>query len=260
MNFAENPISPVLVWPGGKRRMLKYIIPAIAPHRCYVELFAGGLAVLLAKPRSEVEVINDINRDLVTLYRVLKHHAPALECELCGLINSREDFIASKQPAPAETDVQHAARWLFRNRLSFGGDGDSFGVVTQNGGGAQTNLRRVISQAYLVGDRLHGVVIEHLSWERCLEIYDRTHTFFFLDPPYVDCAQRTYQSFTQDDMKAIAARLRKLKANWLLTVNDSPANRSLFAFGRIRRITRQRLISNKGGPSAKYAELVVTRQ
>lgn len=77
-----NPARPILRWPGGKRRMLKRILPKITPHVCYCETFAGGLAVLLAKERSEVEIVNDLNGTLVALYRNLQYHLPALLAEM----------------------------------------------------------------------------------------------------------------------------------------------------------------------------------
>jgi DNA adenine methylase len=60
--------KPVLIWPGGKSRHLKHILPLIPPHECYCEPFAGGVAVFLAKPRSRLEVINDLNGDLISFY------------------------------------------------------------------------------------------------------------------------------------------------------------------------------------------------
>lgn len=59
--------KPILRWPGGKSRLLSNILPLIPEHICYAEPFAGGLAVLLAKPRSKVEVTNDANGTFVGL-------------------------------------------------------------------------------------------------------------------------------------------------------------------------------------------------
>src|ERR1700722_9405160 len=120
-------IRPILRWPGGKSRLLKKILPLIPPHTCYCEPFAGGLAVLLAKERSPVEVVNDLNGDLVHLYRNAQYHLPALVQELEWILNSRKnlhDFIAQ----PGLTEIQRAARWLVRNNICFGGYTKDFGV------------------------------------------------------------------------------------------------------------------------------------
>lgn len=91
----------MLRWPGGKSRHLKYILPLIPSHHCYCEPFAGGLAVFLAKEPSRLEVINDQNGVLVALYRNAQYHVEELQEGL--------------------TEIQRVARWLIRNKLSYGG-------------------------------------------------------------------------------------------------------------------------------------------
>src|SRR5688572_33332954 len=112
-------VKPVLPWPGGKTRMLKYILPLIPPHVCYCEPFAGGLAVLLAKPRSRVEVINDTHSDLTRFYRVARYHLDELMKELGFALNARADF-KDYLDQPGLTDIQRAARWFMRVKLGFG--------------------------------------------------------------------------------------------------------------------------------------------
>ena len=65
---------PIIPWIGGKRRLAELLIPRFPPHTCYVEVFAGGAAVFFARNPTDVEVLNDINGDLVNLYRVVTHH------------------------------------------------------------------------------------------------------------------------------------------------------------------------------------------
>ena len=81
-----------LAWLGGKSRLANQIIDRIPPHTAYVEVFAGAAWVLFKKPESKVEIINDINRDLVTLYRCVKHHLPALIEQFKWLLVAREEF------------------------------------------------------------------------------------------------------------------------------------------------------------------------
>ena len=63
-----------LSYYGGKSLLARKIIPKIPEHTCYCEVFAGAAWLLFKKEESQVEIINDINKDLVTLYRVIKHH------------------------------------------------------------------------------------------------------------------------------------------------------------------------------------------
>jgi len=81
-----NRTRPILRWPGGKTRMLKHLLPIVqaTPHVCYNETCAGGLALLMAKERSPVEVVNDVNGDLVALYRNLQFHLPEIVRQMKG--------------------------------------------------------------------------------------------------------------------------------------------------------------------------------
>ena len=61
--------TPIIPWMGGKRRLADRLIPLFPPHECYVEVFAGGAALYFMRPQAApVEVLNDINGDLVTLF------------------------------------------------------------------------------------------------------------------------------------------------------------------------------------------------
>ncbi|CRL45672.1 DNA adenine methylase [Sodalis glossinidius str. 'morsitans'] len=66
--------SPMIPWVGGKRRLIKQILPHFPAHQCYVEPFCGGASLFFSKPPSKVEVLNDINGELMNLYRVVKVH------------------------------------------------------------------------------------------------------------------------------------------------------------------------------------------
>lgn len=100
--------------------MLKKLLPLIPEHECYAEAFAGGLALLLAKERSDVEVVNDANKELVILYRQVQFHLPELEREIEFILNAREN-LKSFRTEKGITEIQIAARFFIRNRISFGG-------------------------------------------------------------------------------------------------------------------------------------------
>lgn len=246
-------IKPAVTWPGGKGRLLKHILPLIPAHTCYVEAFAGGLAVLLAKERSQIEVVNDFDGDLVNFYRCVRFHQEPLIAELEFVLNSREefnDFIDQR----GLTDLQRAARWFFRNRTCFrGANMETFGVSPISPGGASSSRAARLEAIRQLSFRLDRVVIEQLDWKRVLDAYDRPSTFFFLDPPYTACADLTYKGWTTADVLYFRERLARLKGRWLVTLNDAPEIRRAFAGCHFTAIERA-----KGVTNGRYKEIVIT--
>lgn len=164
-------MKPVFAWPGGKSWAAKYVLPRIPKHRCYGEPFAGGLAMLLAKEPSEIEVVNDINSELVNFYRCVQYHLDELIKEIQWTLNSRQEFQAFREQKGL-TDIQKAARWYRVQLLSFGGDGDSFAVSRKSGGAANKSRISILEKVSMLSSRLDRVVVEHLNWDRFIDLYD----------------------------------------------------------------------------------------
>jgi DNA adenine methylase len=252
------PVKPILRWPGGKRHLLKKLIPLIPPHVCYVEAFSGGLAVLLAKEPSTVEIVNDLNNDLITLYRCAQFHLPELEREIGWHLAGRTSIKDYRQDRGL-TDIQRAARFLVRNRTSFGGDGNSFGIVRTAGGGNRFDLSRVVPALQAFRVRLNSVALECLPYERCLELYDSAETCFFLDPPYQDAPTGMYAGWDAGQLAAFAARVRSLKGSWIVTLNDSDLIRRLFKGCNLEAVvSHNRLGNNRTNPGRRMGELIIT--
>jgi len=249
---------PVLRWPGSKTRLAPKILPLVKEHVCYCDVFAGGLGMLMSKPRSKVEIVNDLNNDLVALYRNMQFHLPALLDELDWLFASRKnikDFVSQ----PGLTELQRAARFLLRNRTSFGGKGTTFGVSKTKGGGVGFDHPAVKGLLGNARERLNGVVVENLPYERCLANYDSAETLFFLDPPYLNAPTGAYEGFTEAQMKELRERVGGLKAQWILTVDDSPLNRDLWKDCNVRSVVSQnRLCNNRTHSDARFGELIIT--
>lgn len=129
--FFNNQHTPIIPWIGGKRRLAKHIIPMFPAHTCYVEPFAGAAALYFLKEPVKVEVLNDVNGELVNLYRVVKHHLEEFTRQFKWALTSREIY-KWLQATPEETltDIQRAARFFYLQKLSFGGkvDGQTFGT------------------------------------------------------------------------------------------------------------------------------------
>ena len=248
--------KPAITWPGGKSRLLEHILPDIPKHTCYVEPFAGGLAVLLAKPRSFIEVLNDIDGDLVNFYRCVRFHTDPLLTELEFVLNSRQEF-GDFANQPGLTDIQRAARWFFRNRNCFrGGNLGTFGISpTSSGTGAAGSRSARMDSIRQLNVRLDRVTIEHVDWEKCLRIWDRTESFFFLDPPYTACTSTLYSPWTAADVLRLRDRLDALKGRWMVTLNDHPDVRRAFTGCKIKAVSRPKGI---GGGGKAYGEVIIT--
>ena len=222
-------MSPIIPWIGGKRRIAELLLSRFPPHKCYVEVFAGGAAVFFMRHPAEVEVLNDINGDLVNLYRVVRHHLEEFVRQFKWALSSRQIFKWTQQtPSETLTDVQRAARFFYLQQESFGGrvDGQSWGTATT---APSINLLRIeenLSAAHL---RLaSGVYIENLDWASCVDRYDRPHTLFYLDPPYWQ-TEGYGVPFPWEQYELMAAKLRTLKGKAVISLNDHPAIRECFA-------------------------------
>lgn len=248
--------GPIIPWIGGKRRLAKHIIPAMPAHTCYVEPFAGGAALYFMKPSVKAEVLNDINGDLVNLYRVVKHHLDAFVQEFRWSLTSRQMFDWAKQATPATlTDIQRAARFYYLQRLAFGAkiSGQTFGTATT--AGARFNLTRVeedLSAAHL---RLSQTTIEHLPWAVCIERYDRPHTLFYLDPPYWGTEGYGVE-FGLDNYQRMAELAKSIKGRMLISVNDIPEMHRAFAGLHIERLAIRYTVGGNGR-AAPSSELLI---
>ncbi len=227
------PTSPVAPYLGGKRRLAARIIERLGaiPHTIYCEPFIGLGGVFLRRPwRSKAEVINDISRDVTTLFRVLQRHYVPLMDMLRWQLTSRTEFerLAATDPETL-TDLERAARFLYLQRTTFGGRvaGRSFGVsVTAPARFDITKLGAVLEDVH---ERLAGVVIERLPYADLIRRYDRPGTLFYLDPPYAG-GEADYGAgvFGPEDFGRLAAMLAGIKGRFILSINDTPEMRKVF--------------------------------
>jgi DNA adenine methylase len=213
---------------GGKRRLADLLIPRFPPHKCYVEVFAGGAAIYFLRPPAEVEVINDVNGDLISLYRVVKAHPEEFMRQFKWALSSREMFKWTQATPPETlTDVQRAARFYYLQHHCFGGkvEGQTWGTATT---APPVNLLRIEEQLSAAHLRLASTYIERLDWRECIERYDRPHSFFYLDPPYWETAGYGVP-FPFEQYELMAEVMRKLKGKAILSINDHPDIRRAFA-------------------------------
>ncbi|HXF61792.1 MAG TPA: DNA adenine methylase, partial [Caldilineaceae bacterium] len=164
-------INSPFKWAGGKSRLRSQIIPLIPRHSCYVELFAGGAWVLFGKPPSDVEVLNDIDEELVTFFRVVREKPEQLIASFEWELVARAEFerLASLEPRQL-TDVQRAHRFYYLIMAGWGGEANYPRFQTSISDGGHGNrligaLKRLRERIGPVHERLKTVIIENLDWE-----------------------------------------------------------------------------------------------
>ena len=220
--------TPIVPWIGGKRRLAKRILPLIPAHECYVEPIAGGAALYFMKPPSEVEVLNDINGELVNLYRVIKHHLEEFVRQFKWVPVSRQIYGWLKDtPEETLTDIQRAARFYYLQKMAFGAKvtNQTFGTATT--APPRLNLLRLEEELSAAHLRLSRTYIERLPWAECIRRYDRPHTFFYLDPPYWETTGYGVD-FGLENYALMADLARSIKGRMVISVNDIPAMRDVF--------------------------------
>jgi len=249
-----------LAWLGGKSRLADRIIEAMPPHQTYCEVFAGAAWVLFKKPESKVEIINDINGDLINLYRCVKHHLAELVLQFRWMLVAREEFERFlKTPADTLTDIQRAARFFYLAKTSFGARivRPTFGIAAT--AGPRLNLLRIeedLSEAHL---RLSRVFIENKPYDQVIERFDRSGTFFYIDPPYWNCEDDYGKGlFSREDFSRLAGLLEGVKGKFILSLNDTQGVRETFASFRIQPVKTRYSISGSSKGKQEAAEVLIT--
>lgn len=183
--------SPVMRYHGAKFRLAEWVISFFPEHECYVEPFGGAAGVLMQKPRSYAEVYNDLDGDIVNVFRVLQNKKMSKQLiKACVLTPfSRDEFVDCFKPS--DDPIERARRTLFRAEAGFG-----TGSTTGHRTGFRNDSKRKYSLASHIwskyperianfGNRLQAVIIENRPAVDIINQTDSVDTLFYLDPPYV---------------------------------------------------------------------------
>lgn len=210
-------------YPGGDADLVPYYLRMIPPHITYVEVFGGSAKLLLSKPPSKVEVYNDIDGNLVNLFRVVKD-GEKFRRFLNGLdmtVYSRRMYydMCRKLAAGIQDDVERAVAYFYVISASFFGTGRGF--ATSKVRNHASTFHNKVAMLRKIHRRLRNVVVEDLDFRECIKKYDSDKTFFYLDPPhlYISTEKRDdYYSvgFTDNDYMELLNMLEKIEGKFLL--------------------------------------------
>lgn len=252
-------VRPVAPWLGGKRALSKRLVAQIGgvDHARYVEPFVGMGGVFFRRTaQPKMEVINDISKDVVNLFRLLQRHYQQFLDVLKWQVASRSEFARLMATDPETlTDLERAARFLYLQKMGFGGMGRTFGLDFN--GGARFDLTKLVPMLEDVHERLCGVIIECLPYQRCIEKYDsRPGTLFYLDPPYWGHTDDYGKNvFEPADFERLKDLLKAIQGRFILSINDVPEIRDLFADFTIEPVTLNYRASGKVTPAK---ELIIS--
>lgn len=253
-------MNSFLAYMGGKSLLARKIIPKIPEHKCYVEVFAGAAWLLFKKEEttSDVEIINDINLDLVTLYRVVKHHLEEFIRYFKWLLVSRDEFYRFRKEDPETlTDIQKAVRFYYLLKLGYAAriKDPSFSIATTSK--PRLNLLRIEEELSAVHLRLSRVYIENRSYAAVFTRFGKPDTFFYIDPPYYGCEDYYGEGiFARDDFMKLRDILASISGKFILSINDVGHIRDLFKGFRIETVATS--YSAAGADKKKYVnELLI---
>jgi DNA adenine methylase len=257
---AVRPIPTVAGYVGGKRALAKHLIPLIAdtPHALYCEPFLGMGGVFFRRQnRPPVEAVNDRSKDVATFFRVVQRHHQALLDMLRFQIASRADYERLLKVEPDTlTDLERSARFLFLQKMSFGGkvDGRTFGISTSSP--AKFHLGKLTPLIEAAHERLSGVYIDCLRWQDFIARWDRPFALFFIDPPYWGVEDYYGKDqFGREEFEELSESLRALKGRFILTLNDVPEVRRIFSWASIEAV---RLTYTTAGRPTEGREVIIT--
>ncbi|WPJ13170.1 DNA adenine methylase [Raoultella ornithinolytica] len=242
---------PAIRYHGGKFRLASWIISHFPEHRCYVEPFGGGASVLLKKEPSEAEVYNDLDGDVVNLFRVLRDSKAAQNLiDACALTPyARAEFNCAYENS--DNPIEQARRLIVRATMGFGSAGATKGKTgfrldtKRNSATAQRILARQPDNLAAVASRFSGVLIENRNAIQCMRDHDTASTLHFVDPPYVhetrvETAKNSayrYEMTNEEHVELLNAVKQLLGAVIICGYDSKLYNDSLIGWKKVTRTT-----------------------
>jgi DNA adenine methylase len=231
-------LRPPFPYYGAKGRLAGQIVDLIPEHRIYVEPFAGSAAVLFAKPSAPVEVLNDLDGNVTTFFRVLRDQEDALVRALRLTPYVRDEFAAADLAEDGISDLERARRFFVRTTQGHNAAGSGGRAGWSNGIRAKhtdaTATRGLVDRLYLVAERLRTLVVDNRDASEVIAAHDADDAVFYLDPPYLSGTRTCGRDYAheadgEDFHRGLAETLHAVRGHVLLSGYPSPLYTELYA-------------------------------
>jgi DNA adenine methylase len=248
-------LNPPISRMGGKSKLRKQILNLIPEHTCYIEPFFGAGWVFFGKDPSKVEVINDVDQELMNLFKMIKHHPKEIQRLLQYEVSGRDMYYEHKNvQINTLTEIERAVRFIYVISQSFASKGISYGYGTNTRPSPQIFDTSRLEE---LKERLRNTYIENQSFEEIFRRYDRPHSFYFLDPPYFETDG--YQAkFGLEEQLRLRDMLNGIQGKFLLTINDHPEVRQWYKGYNMIETQVNYSVSRQIDARKKYGELIIT--
>lgn len=249
-------MKPPFPYYGSKGRLASRIADLMPRHRVYVEPFAGSAAVLCAKAPAPVEVINDLDHNVITFFRVLRTCEADLVRALRLTPYSREEYAAADLADETIDDLERARRFFVRATQGHNAAGSGGRAGWSNGIRAKhtdaTATVNLVERLFALADRLRTVVVEHRDAFEVIAAHDAPDTVFYLDPPYLSGTRQSGRDYAHEaDTEAfhrdLAAALADVRGIVLLSGYPSALYEALYSGWDRMEVSVHRATTNTRG-------------
>ncbi len=217
MKILKTPIS----YYGGKQKLVSTILQIIPSHTLYAEPFLGGAAIFFSKPKSEIEVLNDTNKELINFYRVVQNDFVGLEKEIRITLHSRDlhrkASVIYNNPDMFSEIKRAWAVWVLSSQSFSAMLDGSWGYDKAKNTSTKkiSNKRDGFTEEYAI--RLQNVQLECTDALYVIKSRDTPASFFYCDPPYYNSDCGHYDGYSVDDFEALLKRLSTIEGKFLLS-------------------------------------------
>lgn len=225
--MSSRSVRSPFAYPGGKAYLASWIIEHLPQHDVYVEPFAGSAAVLVQKPPSYSEIINDKDGDVIQFFRTLRDRTDELVSWLQNTPYARDthrrfanQFYGGYRP---DDPVERAGRFFYLRYSQFAGKYRTKSGFSSSAQRDQaTKFRNATEKLEVVADRLRSVQIENRDWREMFERFSGENIVWYCDPPYVGPGDSLYSHDEPFDHSEFVTSLNELEGDWMVSYEEIP--------------------------------------